>query len=127
MNENSKRNDLQTRFCQSYKESNRGSTNCGRRGPKRMGANSKRYKDERKRRRDVGIRNSIEGSSIHCLVDPTVTMLDLDDYGTKLTTGIEYVSCDMGLNMDLKRAGWVCPTSGIDWDMDIGTKDHYSG
>ena len=37
----------------------------------------------------------------------------IDDFGTKLRTGIEYVGREMGWNMDLKKAGWVCQTSGI--------------
>ena len=38
---------------------------------------------------------------------------DLDKFGTNLKTVMEYVGRQMGWNMGLKRAGWVCPTSGI--------------
>ena len=30
-----------------------------------------------------------------------------------LVPGIEYAGCEMGWAMDIKRAGSVCPTSGI--------------
>ena len=42
-----------------------------------------------------------------------ITMLDLDKFKTRLKTGIEYAGCEMGWTMDIKRAGSVCPTSGI--------------
>ena len=58
-----------------------------------------------------------------------VTIIKLYDFMTKLKTGMEYVGREKGWNMDLKRAGWVCPTSRIKrhYGQDTGTKVPYSG
>ena len=39
--------------------------------------------------------------------------MDLDDFGIRLRTRIEYIGREMVWNMDMKRKGWVSLTSGI--------------
>ena len=47
------------------------------------------------------------------LCDPAATMLDLDKFGTELKKRIEYAKCQMGWNIDIRKAGWAGPTNGI--------------
>ena len=39
-------------------------------------------------------------------MNPATTLLDLDNFGTNLWTGVEYVGPKMGWDMDIK--GWKC-------------------
>ena len=48
-----------------------------------------------------------------CVLDPATMMVDLEDFGTNLRTGVEYVGHKMGWDMDVEIQGWKCKKSGI--------------
>ena len=43
-----------------------------------------------------------------CITNPATTMLDLTIFGTDLRTGVDYLGCKMGWDMDVKLPGWNC-------------------